>query len=71
MGRFGFSTDKTQKKALKKAPEKQENAKKSAPVPQKEEKNTPDGNKAAVPFYKNLPRSVKRKISTSKKKGSR
>jgi flavin reductase (DIM6/NTAB) family NADH-FMN oxidoreductase RutF len=71
VGRFGFSTDKPQKKAVKKAPEKQENAKKSAPVPQKEEKNTPDGNKAAVPFYKNLPRSVKRKISTSKKKGSR
>jgi hypothetical protein len=75
VGRFGFSTDKPQKKSFKKAPPKQEkkteDAKKSAYVPPKEDKKSAEETVSAVPFYKNLPRSIKRKSPSHTKKGSK
>ena len=75
VGRFGFSTDKPQKKSSKKTPDRQEkkgeNVKKSSHVPRKEEKRATEDTNSAVPFYKNLPRSIKRKNSSLGKKGSK
>ena len=74
VGKFGFSTDKSSKNKNtseeKKQLDKQNSPSNSDSVTKNKAKNEQTEEKK-VPFYKNLPRTVKRKNALSKKKGAK
>ena len=74
VGRFGFSTDKKGKGVTSgtKATQKSSAPKKKAPPSSdKTDPTSSEGKKDRKPFYENLPKSIKRKNSSQKRKGAK